>query len=561
MRAPSTGRRWRAALFLSVGLAAVVACRGSDPGPGHDQGASSPDEGHGHEPGHDPGHDPGHGHGHAAAGGLPGSTITHFARAGTDDTETELFVEFGPLIVGQDTPFAAHLTDCGELWTAVAEGRLEVELGGGGGPVERFVASAPSVPGIFRPVARPAAAGTRSLRITLTRGARAHVHDLGEIRVWASLKEAQKALGQEAEEGDDGSISFLKEQAWRLDFALAEVKEQVLSPTLRVFGELLPRSDGQARVSASASGRLVGASGGLPVVGDRVERGQLLAEVVPSVGGGGNLAAILLQQDKARIAVGVAEREVERVRGLVEQGAIPARRQQEAESSLARARAELAGAERLLAQHQGTVSGGRAPGGLRITAPITGVVTEVPVVAGSFVEEGETLFSVVDTSHLWLAARVPESQRGRAAVVSGGTFRTPDGQWHRLPESAVGHAPSPVLDVVDRTFPLRVPLENPDGALAAGTHVLVDLAVGEPEPRRVMPRSAVVYEQGVPVVYVMTEGESFVRRVVHARGEVGDLVLVQEGVEVGERVVSTGALYVKLASLGGGAAPAHGHVH
>jgi RND family efflux transporter MFP subunit len=508
---------------------------------------------HGHE--HAPA---GHDHGHAQEGDLPGSTVTHFTRADVDGTETELFVEFGPLIVGEETSFAAHLTDCGTLWTAVDSGNLVVELASGGAP-ETFTAPGPSVPGIFRPVARPKTAGKRTLKLRLERGERVHVHDVGEVTVFPSKEAAEQALGH-AHDDDDGSISFLKEQAWKLDFALAEVKQELLSPTVRVFGELQPRSDGLARVSASASGRLVAGAGGLPTVGDVVVRGAVLAHLVPTVSGGGNLAAILLQKEKATLAVGVANRELTRMKGLVEQGAIPARRVQDAESALARAQAELAGANRLLAQHQGTVSGGRAPGGVKIVAPISGVLTEVPVVAGSHVEGGETLFTIVDTSVLWLAARVPEARRARASRVFGGAYRAGNDVWRRIPPSVEGYQPSAVLDPKDRSFPLRIPIENASGALAAGTHVTVDLSVAAPEQALAFPASAVVYEQGVPVVYVMTEGESFERRIVELGGEVGPRVIAAGGVEAGERVVSVGAMYVKLAAAGG-AAPGHGHAH
>lgn len=542
---------WRA-LVLLVGAAAFAACA-DEPGHTHDDNAHS----HGGE--HDHAAEPGHGHGHGD-GDLRATAVTHFTHSAQDSSETELFVEFGPLIVGEETAFAAHFTDCGALWTPVEEGRLTVQLRGGGPPDESFSVTGPTVPGIFRPVAKPTAAGTRQLRFVLEREHRQHVHDVGEVVVYADRAAAEKALAGEEEEEDSGAISFLKEQAWKLDFALTEVKREPLSPTLRVFGELLPRSDGQARVSASASGRLVGGKDGLPRVGAFVERGDELAHLVPSVSGGGNLAAILLQKEKGGIAAAAAQRELDRVTRLVEEGAIPARRVQEAEARLARARAEVGGAERLLAQYQGAVTGGRAPGGVKIVAPIAGVLTEVPVVAGSYVEEGETLFSIVDTSVLWLSVRVPEVQRQDAATIFGGAFRPTGGVWRDIPPRPEGYQPSAVLDPRDRTFPLRIPIENQGGELFAGTHVIVDLAVAPPEDRLAAPRDAVVYEQGVPVVYVMVEGESFERRVVKVGGENGARVLLAGGVAPGERVVSTGAMYVKLASTGG-AAPAHGHPH
>lgn len=539
-----------AALLAAVTLGAVT-------------GGASACHGHPHEHPHEAAaehaHDD-HGHGHEE-GELPGTTLTHFARAAQDDSETELFVEFGPLIVGEETPFAAHLTDCGELWTAVDSGKLVVELHGAGEASEAFSVEAPSVPGIFRPVAKPTRAGARRLRFVLTRGARVHVHDVGEVTVHASRAAAAQALGGGTEEEeDDGAISFLKEQAWKVDFSLSKVTKRPLPDTLRVFGALQPPSGGEASVSAPASGTVVAPKGGLKPVGSRVERGETLAYLVPSIGGGGNLAAVILRKEKAALAVAHAERELQRLRGLLEQGAVAARRVDEAERDLSRARAERDSAESLLAQHQGAVTGGSNAGGVKVIAPIDGVITALPVVAGSFVEEGGAIATVVNTSVLLLTARVPEGERVRAAKVYGGAFRIGTGPWQEIPALASGYDVAPVLDEADRSYPVRVPIQNPEGALPAGAHVVADLALGPAEEVLTVDKRAVTFEQGVPVVYAMREGESFERVVVQLGAEHAGQVEVKGGLAEGERVAAIGALYVKLASLGG-AAPAHGHPH
>jgi cobalt-zinc-cadmium efflux system membrane fusion protein len=61
-------------------------------------------------------------------------------------------------------------------------------------------------------------------------------------------------------------------------------------------------------------------------------------------------------------------------------------------------------------------------------------------------------------------------------------------------------------------------------------------------------------------VYVQAEGETFERRPVTLGPRAGGVVQVLDGVKAGERVVTTGAYLVRLASLST-SAPAHGHVH
>ena len=544
----------RPTVLLSFVVATcTIAC---ERGEGHAH-EKADDHAHGGEHGHGHGHDDGHGA--AEEEELPGAAITHFTRAAADQSETELFVEFGVLIVGEEVRFAAHMTDCGELYTAIDSGTLEVKLGPPEAP-NVFLVDGPSVPGIFRPSGVPQTAGKQPLRFVLTRGERVHVHDVGEVTVFADRAAARAALADVDEDAPAGQISFLKEQAWKLDFSLTEVTKRPMADTLRVFGELTPATGGVARVASPASGTVVAPPGGLKAVGARVRRGETLATVVPSIGGGGNLAAILLRKEKAALAVELAERELARVEGLLASGAVPARRVDEARGELQRARAEGEGAARLLAQHEGAVAGGSVPGGLRIVAPIDGIVTAAPMVAGGFVDEGGEIATLVDTRVLWLTAHVPEVHRARATRVFGGAFRSGRGPWTPFVARAEGYETSAILDAADRTFPVRVPLVNDDGALAAGTHVEVELHVGAPREVIALDKRAVLFEGGVPVVFAMREGEAFERLVVDLGAEASGLVEVRRGAAEGDRVATVGAMYVKLASVAG-AAPAHGHPH
>ncbi len=64
---------------------------------------------------------------------------------------TELFVEFPVLVVGKETPFAAHLTDL-KTFKPVSEGALKVSLTPQQGKEIVAEAQAPAVAGIYRPV-------------------------------------------------------------------------------------------------------------------------------------------------------------------------------------------------------------------------------------------------------------------------------------------------------------------------------------------------------------------------------------------------------------------------
>jgi multidrug efflux pump subunit AcrA (membrane-fusion protein) len=69
-----------------------------------------------------------------------------------------------------------------------------------------------------------------------------------------------------------------------------------------------------------------------------------------------------------------------------------------------------------------------------------------------------------------------------------------------------------------------------------------------------------VDDAGRPIVFVQRGGEAFERRPVTLGARSGNVVQVTGGVMVGERVVTTGAYLVRLASLST-QVPSHGHVH
>jgi biotin carboxyl carrier protein len=343
-----------------------------------------------------------HGHDHGAA-----------AEAITDYTgETELLVEFPPLVVGQESPFAAHLT-----WTSpqgfkpVTEGRVTVVLSTDSDD-ERFEAKAPSSPGIFRPVVKPQSAGKRQLVIQLETESDIVMHRLGGVEVYADADTAARHAPQDHDEGSP--IAFLKEQQWKIAFATAAVAKRPIRETIPAQGVVRAAAGGEALVTAPASGVLA-AEPSLPRIGHSVRKGELLAYLTPRLGGETDTATLDLALQRSRLALDQARRE--RLEGLFAAEAIPARRVIEARNQEQLARAELESAQKRLAPYQG---GG---GGLALRAPVSGTVADVKATAGAAVEAGQPLFHIADLKQLWLEARIPESQVGRLKNPSGAWFR------------------------------------------------------------------------------------------------------------------------------------------
>lgn len=484
--------------------------------------------------------------------GPGGEKITHF----TD--RTELFVEFPRLVVGEKSDFAAHLTRLADF-RAITAGKVTVILSGGGQPDEKFAVDAASQPGIFRPVALPKQAGERELGIEVGTPEFTVRHELGPITVYANRKAADAAGGEHDDEGASGEIGFTKEQQWKVDFATAEVVTRPLRPAVAATGILRARPDGEALLTAPAAGQ-VQPAGKFPQLGQIVTKGDLLAYLSPRLGGDTDYTSLQASASKTKVEFEQAERERARMESLFKDEAVPEKRLFAARAAEALARADYDAARQRLGQVGGS---GGGSGGIAIRAPVSGLLADVRVSPGAFAAEGALLFHIVDRRAMWLELRVPESEVARLTTPGGAAFRV-DGIAESFAIDAGRNgrliAVGGTVDASTRSVPVVFEFEKPDPRLRVGMSAKGQVFAGSAREAVAIPVSAVLDENGIAVVFVMTGGESFERKPVRLGIREGDWVEVVEGLEPGQRVVSRGAYLVKLAATNT-AKIGHGHAH
>lgn len=476
-------------------------------------------------------------------GGADEASAADAAPAGGSVTlwtdSTELFMEHPALIVGEPDKFAVHLTDLTDF-APLRSGKITLRFApvGGGAPVV-VTQDAPRSPGIYGPAPEFSKPGMYDLTLIVESPQARDSITVRALRVYASATEAPKEQG-----GAESGISFLKEQQWKTaGFQTAFATRGTVMESFDASGVLEPAAGRFARIAAPIDG-LVDASGVAqsPWPGQRVERGQVLALLTPSLGEGGSVFA----EQRARLRE--AEDEYDRAKRLYAAEAIPERRLRAAEIRLTAAREAIAGL------------GGAATkdGQLALRAPIGGVVAGRSIAPGSRVEAGTPLFTVVDSRVVWLRVNVPAALAPRISLSSGATFR-PEGA---LQEYRVGRTVSvgSMIDSLSRTVPVIYEMPNENGAITIGANARVAVRTGQHIEGVVIPASSVLDEDGRPIAYVQVEGEAFEKRELALGGTDGEWALVRSGIEEGERVVTNAAYQVRLASLST-AVPAHGHEH
>jgi RND family efflux transporter MFP subunit len=474
--------------------------------------------------------------------------------------QTELFMEYPPLVAGQEALFAVHLTRLSDF-SAMTTGRprLEFTPEAGGAPA-MLPGAAPSRPGVYRVLGAAPAAGRYRWQLVIEAPDLTDRHDLGAVTVFADEATAFADAEGRTEE-DPAAISYLKEPQWTNGFGTATVQEAELRQGIRVPAVIEPLTGGEAVVSAPADGRFMTEE--LLAVGDRVAAGQEVGRIQPRLDAGGDDRATLVAAvAEAQASLDAARLDLARAERLLGERAVPARRVEEAQRLVRIAEPRLAAAQARLAQLDETLAsgGGTASGNsFVLRSPIAGRLAEVYAALGASYEEGAALFRIVRTDRVELQAHVPASD----APISG-EVRDIALEIAGRPDPLVVQADhmhdAGVLDPITHALPVQFDVDNRSGQLLIGQTAMAILYTGARQKMPAVPKDAVLMEAGRPYVFVQTGGERFSRRLIEIAVRDGDLVGIRAGLALGERVVTRGAYDVQLASAAGGL-PAEGHVH
>ncbi|SDF44492.1 efflux RND transporter periplasmic adaptor subunit [Thalassobaculum litoreum] len=328
-------------------------------------------------------------------------------------------------------------------------------------------------------------------------------------------------MDESAQRLPDGTIFLPKVTQRLLEVRTAYTCKGTVSTTRRLVGHVIANPTSSGLVQAEQNGRIEAGEFGFPVIGQRVEKGQLLGYLIPILS---SMSRAELQGQIALVRGQIAEQElaIARTRELP---LLPFR-----EGRILSLRIEL---NRLRAQRDALIEGldARQP----LIASVSGVIARSEVRVGQVVEERQLLWEIADTDDLWVEADSFGSQTNFADT--GSTAQTQDGQvmdlvLQGLGLSTDGAQSSPVQFRVDGV---------PDG-VRIGQQVVVNVReLGEVEGVLV-PRSALVRQgNGEMTVWVAKGPEQYEPRKVKWSSAGAEVAMIEAGLEDGVRVVVAGA--------------------
>ena len=168
----------------------------------------------------------------------------------------------------------------------------------------------------------------------------------------------------------DGRVFIPKAVQRRLEIRTLLAEEKTVARTLELNGHVVMDPDSGGRVQAMQSGRIESAARGLPHVGAKVRKGDVLAYVQPAISSL-ERASAQAEQREVQARLQLAEKQLVRLKSL--SGTVPGKEIDAAEAEIA----ALQGRYQALAT-------GNAREALR--APVSGVIAANNVVNGQVVE-------------------------------------------------------------------------------------------------------------------------------------------------------------------------------
>lgn len=312
----------------------------------------------------------------------------------------------------------------------------------------------------------------------------------------------------------DGSVFIPMPAQRRLGLRTVLAREDDAAVTVELSGQVVLDPNSGGRVQTVNGGKVEPGPDGLPIAGQRVRKGDVLAVVVHNADPlevAARKATLAELRSGHRLALSRLQR-LESLSGTVPRKEIEASRA-EVESLAAREaalRAGLATRERLL-------------------APLAGVVSRAEALAGQVVEPRDVLFEVVDPAGTLVMATTADASLGP---------RLGSATLAELPEVSLkllGAAPALREGVLPLTFRASSREALP---LAIGQPVKVLAALKETIRGFVLPAQSITRNAAnEPVVWVKASAERYVPQPVRFQALDASRIVVTQGLGADNRVV------------------------
>lgn len=448
---------------------------------------------------------------------------------------TELFVEFDALVAGKEASFVPHITILGKQFRPITDGSLTLSvIDENNSNTKNGVSS----PGIFRTSLTPKNAGIIKLSFEVKTPDFTDTFIINDVVVYENQHDADHAPAQDTPSDE---VVFLKEQAWKTNFANVEVKKQSFSNVIRTSGSILPSQGDEIIITAKNSG-IINFSA-KSVIGNELSAGFSLAKIS---GEGLTENNSLVKYQTIKASFEKAKSDFERAQLLISDNIISKKEFLEIELAYKNAKTNF--------DNYNSNFGGN---GYTVSTSSNGFIKDLKVSNGDFVEVGQTIAIIAKNKNLTLKSNVPQRYFSDLDDIVTANFQLDYND--EIFETSQIISKGKVLQENSFQIPILFKIPNIRNIIP-GSLATVYLKTKPINNVIVIPVSSLIEEQGKFFVYVQSSGEGFQKKAVELGISDGIDIQITSGLYENQRVVTKGVHSIKLATSSG-KMPAHGHAH
>jgi len=348
---------------------------------------------------------------------------------------------------------------------------------------------------------------------------------------------AHEGHNEGAKAGNTFSNSFEipKETQFLFKILTDKVQAGEFIESTRLFGTVMPSSKGQAVVQAPQTAKIVSLNVN---VGQRVERGQVVAVIEPVIDAG-SLVNFLAEHNNVDAEVEAARNEYERLKAIEDIAAKRDLVESQARYQKARQNKEL----------YDKLTSGQSDQSRTISlrSPIAGIVGNFTFTIGATVSTSEVLFTVYDLSKVYIEAQVFDNDA--VSVNSAIRYSAESTQDTGKKAEVKLLAPAQTINPTNQSQKVIFEMNNPAGIFKIGEFVNLRAFGTAASKQLTVPNSAIKEINGKPVIFIKDNAEQYSVSYLTTGVDDGTRTVVLKGLEEGERIVTNASYQVKMIYL------------
>lgn len=457
----------------------------------------------------------------------------------------EVYIEADPFTKGEDAKLVVHISSIPGFKPVGSSAKIKISLIIDDYEVTKELKRTKKK-GVYSLKITPKVNGNGRIVCSIREGMELHKVEIANVKVFscafASCAEAQNQAPSMA-----NTSAFTKEQSWKINFSTELPTIMPFGQVIKTTAQIQSAQGDEVLVSAKINGIVILSDDNI-VEGKSVNSGHTLF-TISGKGLANNNASV--QFANAKSDYEKAKSDYERVKELAKDKIVSDKELLNAKNTYDIAKTNY---DNLKSNFNAS--------GQKIKSSMTGYVKQLYVQNGEYVEAGQPIVSISQNKTLLLKAEVQQKYAPILSTILDANIRTiHNNKTYTLAElngKVISYARNTNSD--NYLIPISLQIDNV-GSFVPGSFIEVYLKSITNNKALTIDNGALMEDQGHYFIFVQITPELFEKREVHVGGTDGLRTEITKGLSENERVVTKGAVLIKLAQASGALDPHSGHVH